>query len=180
MNYIANVFRTKGDPQLVQSGHSSLTSADNLARGLGWFSIGLGLTELFAAGKLARTFGLERNETLIRFFGVREIGAGMVTLSTEKPVGLWARVIGDALDLMTLATALDSPRRQRSNVLLALAAVGGVTLLDLLAATAVAGERARVGQPRLYTGKSGFPGGVAAARGAAKDFRAPSDMTAAI
>ncbi len=180
MNYIANSLRSKGDPQLVQSGHSSLTPADNLARGLGWFSIALGLTELFGARKMAQALGLEGGETLIRLFGVREIGAGMATLSTEKTFGLWSRVVGDVLDLVTLATALDAPPRQRGNVLLAIAAVGGVTVLDVVAARTVSAERARPDQPRLYPGRSGFPKGLNATRGAAKNFKTPQDLKAAI
>jgi hypothetical protein len=180
MNYIANIFRSKGDPQLLKSGHSSLTAADNLARVLGWFSIGLGLTELFGARKMARALGMEGSETLIRFFGVREIGAGMATLSTEKPFGLWSRVVGDAIDLVTLATALDAPPRQRGNVLLAIVAVGGVTVLDVIAASAASAERARPAKPKLYTDRSGFPKGVASARREAKTFNTPKDMKAAI
>jgi hypothetical protein len=180
MNYLANVLRSKGDPQIVESGVSSLTPADNLARSLGWFSIGLGLTEIFAASKIARALGLEGSETLIRLFGAREIGAGMATLSTEKPFGLWSRVAGDAMDLLTLATALDAPPRQRRNVLLAFVAVSGVTVLDVTAARAVSAERARPEQPKLYPKRSGFPKGVAAARGAAQGFKTPHDMRAAI
>jgi hypothetical protein len=180
MNYIANILRSKGDPQIIECGPSSLTPADNLARGLGWFSIALGLTELLAARKMARALGLQGSETLIRFFGLREIGAGIATLSTEKPFGLWSRVAGDALDLITLATALDAPPRQRGNVLLAIAAVGGVTVLDVIAARAVSAERARPHQPKLFPRRSGFPKGLDAARGSARDFQTPHDMKAAI
>lgn len=180
MNFLANILRSEGDPKLLQSGPSSLTASDNLARGLGWFSIGLGLTELFGANKMARAFGMEGSETLIRLFGLREIGAGMATLSTEKPVGLWSRVAGDAMDLLALATALDAPPRQRANVMLAIAAVGGVTVLDVIAARSVSAERARPAQPKLYPKRSGFPKGLSAARGAANGFKTPSDMRAAI
>lgn len=180
MNYLANILRSKGDPLIVESGPSSLTAADNLARGLGWFSIALGLTELFGARKMARALGLEGSETLICLFGVRELGAGMATLSTEKPFGLWSRVVGDALDLITLATALDAPPRQRKNVLLAIAAVGSVTVLDVIAARAVSAERARPDQPKLFPKRSGFPKGLTAARGAAKNFKTPHDMKAAL
>ena len=54
MNYIANAVRSKGDPQIIQSGQSSLTPADRLGTGLGWFSIALGLTEILAAGQTWR------------------------------------------------------------------------------------------------------------------------------
>ena len=48
-------------------------SGEQLARGLGWFSIGLGLTEIAAAPILARTLGLVGKEGLIRAYGLREI-----------------------------------------------------------------------------------------------------------
>ena len=180
MKYLANILRSKGDPQIIETGPSSLTAADNLARGLGWFSIGLGLTELFAASRLARAFGLEGSERLLRAFGVREIGAGMATLSTEKKAGLWSRVVGDAMDLMTLLTALDSPPRQRANVKLALLAVTGVTALDVIGALALSAQQRRDDEPKDMSGRSGYPKGAAASRAAAKGFKVPRDMRAAV
>jgi hypothetical protein len=178
MKYLANSLRSEGDPRIIQSGPGSLTAADNLARGLGWFSIGLGLAELFAAGRMARAFGLEGSETLIRAFGAREIGAGMATLSTEKKFGLWSRVVGDAMDLLTLATALDAPPRQRRNVKLALLVVAGVTALDVIGARALSARQSRERAPQDMRRRTGFPAGVAAARGGAKDFTTPRDMRA--
>jgi hypothetical protein len=180
MKSVANFVRSKGDPRIIATGPSSLTAADNLARGLGWFSIGLGLTELFAASRMARTFGLEGSETLIRAFGVREIGAGMVTLSTERKIGLWSRVVGDAMDLMTLLTALDSPPRQRANVKLAFLAVAGVTALDIIGALALSAQQRRGEDPKDMSGRSGYPKGANAARAAASDFKVPRDMRAAV
>ena len=55
----------------------SLTVADRVARGLGWFSLGLGLAEIIAPGKLGRALNLEGKETLLRAYGGREIGAGV-------------------------------------------------------------------------------------------------------
>jgi hypothetical protein len=180
MKYLANILRSKGDPQIIETGPSSLTAADNLARGLGWFSIGLGLTELFATHRLARAFGLEGSETLIRAFGVREISAGMAALSTEKKFGLWSRVVGDAMDLMTLLTALDSPPRQRDNVKLALIAVAGVTALDVVGTLALSAQQRRDGEPKDMSTRSGYPKGTAASRAAASDFVVPRDMRAAV
>ena len=51
MTYISrlsDITRSKGDPKVLRTGPSSLGSADRLARGLGWYSIGLGLVELLA------------------------------------------------------------------------------------------------------------------------------------
>jgi hypothetical protein len=178
MKYVANALRSEGDPQILQTGPSSLTAADYVARGLGWFSLALGVTELFAARGVARTFGLEGSETLIRLFGVREIAAGMMTLSTEKRAGLVSRVLGDAMDIMTLLTALDSPPRQRANVKLGLLAVAGVTALDVLGALALNEQRRRDAKPKDMSGRSGYPKVLSSSRGAAKNFKVPADMRA--
>jgi hypothetical protein len=162
MNFLANITRSKGDPHLIEGGPSSLTGADQLARFLGWFSIALGLTEIFAGGRLARALGLEGNEKLMRLFGARELGAGFATLSPDKRFGLWSRVAGDALDLLTLATAFDgrSSLRQRDNARLAILAVLGVTALDVIAARAVSREEARPERWRDYSDRTGLPNGV--------------------
>src|SRR3954470_16272208 len=113
----------------------SLTKSDRVARGLGWFSIALGLTELVAPGKLARTLGLEGKETLLRAYGGREIGAGMWALSDTPAPALWARFVGDLAGLGTLAVGLrGADDAQKRNAMIALAAVGGITLVDLLTA----------------------------------------------
>src|SRR5689334_18583279 len=79
-----------------------------LARGLAWFSIGLGLAELLAPRAVARICGGDGKHTgLIRLYGAREIAAGlMIFAGGRKPVsGLWSRVAGDAVDLATLGAA---------------------------------------------------------------------------
>jgi hypothetical protein len=45
---------------------------------------------------------------------------------------LWARVAGDAVDLATLGAALRGDEANRRNLAIAIGAVAGVTLLDLL------------------------------------------------
>ncbi|MEY4938331.1 MAG: hypothetical protein RIQ93_66 [Verrucomicrobiota bacterium] len=107
-----------------------------LARGLGWFGIGLGLAELLAPRKVADAIGVDGHEDLIRTFGLREIASGIGLLSSRDPHPgwMWSRVAGDAVDLASLASALkenaDDPRRIRT----AIAAVAGVTVLDALCA----------------------------------------------
>lgn len=165
------------DPEIIEGGPSALTSAEKLAKGLGWFSIALGVTELIAGRRLANALGLEGKQNLVRLFGLREIASGVMTLSPDKATGLWSRAIGDAMDGLLVATALDAPRSyQRDNAKLALAAVAGIALLDLIAARAITMQQARVGEPRRFGERSGFPRGVQTARGAARDFRPPADM----
>jgi hypothetical protein len=117
------------------------SNAEMLAQGLGWFSIALGAAELMATEQMARALGMRGKENLIRIFGVREIGAGILTLSVDKNVGLWSRVAGDALDLAALGMEMGRNNRKRGNLMIALGMVAGVTLLDIAAAQATSGGR---------------------------------------
>lgn len=112
------------------------SNAKRLARGLGWFSIGLGLTELLAPRAIAKISGVSNKHTgLIRLYGLREIAAGVAIFSQKQPVaGVWSRVAGDALDLASLGMAFSSPDANRGRVAFATANVLAVTALDLVAA----------------------------------------------
>ena len=107
-----------------------------LAKGLGWFSIGLGLTEMLAPEWLARQIGVdEEKSTLLRAMGAREAVTGVGVLMEDLPnLGMWGRVAGDAVDISLLAAALKSPRNGKGRVIGALGMVLGVTLLDVLCA----------------------------------------------
>jgi hypothetical protein len=177
MRTISNIVRSEGDPKILRSGPSSLGTTDRLAKALGWFSLGLGLMELVAPGRIARALGMEGKERLVRTFGAREIAHGVLSLGPDKQVGLWSRVAGDTLDIAALLPGLRDDNPKRDNVTTALIMVAGVTLLDLLAAEGTSTRHARNrGQRRLYRERSGFPQGVEAARGAAKDYAAPSNV----
>ena len=153
-------------------------SSHTLARGLGWFSIGLGVLELVAPHSLARALGMEERAELIRAYGMREVATGLGILSQADPTPwVWGRVGGDLLDLATLATGLDGANPHRDKVGLALAAVAGVTVLDVICAQSLASERAWARRPvRDYSDRRGMPAPPAAMRGAARDFEVPPDM----
>jgi uncharacterized membrane protein len=104
---------------------------EQLALGLGWFSIGLGLAELLAPRAVARAIGMPgANAGVLRSFGAREIGAGLAILNEpDRATWLWSRVGGDAVDLSYLASGLNE-RSDNARVKVALAAVLGVTALD--------------------------------------------------
>jgi hypothetical protein len=174
------IARSEGDPRIERKGPSSLTGPDRLARALGWFSIGLGITELVAPGRIARTLGLDDKEGLIRAYGARELASAVPTLSVDKPVGLASRIAGDALDLGTLATALRSDNPQRNNAAIATALVVGITLLDIFAYAGVKAAHSREpGSGRDYSDRGGLPRGAQASRGLARqDFDIPSDYRA--
>jgi hypothetical protein len=180
MMYLSNIARSEGDPKVIRSGPSSLAASDRIAKAMGWFSLALGVTELVAPGRITRALGMEGRETLVRAYGVREIGSGVLSLSVDKHMGLWSRVAGDGLDIATLLAGLRPDNPKRDNVVLALTMVLGVTALDIVGAQGTTARHSRArGQQRLYRDRSGFPKGVQAARGAARDFKIPPDMRAA-
>src|SRR5262245_32797743 len=105
-----------------------------LARTLSWFSIGLGLAEVMAPRALARLIGVSgEHRMLLRLFGLREIASGVGLLTQRRPVPwMWGRVGGDALDLACLGAALTSDEARPGRIAAAMAAVAGVTALDVL------------------------------------------------
>jgi hypothetical protein len=97
-----------------------------LARGLGWFSVGLGLAQLASPSRVARMIGVDDdgNEGLIRAIGVRELTSGFGLLAGGQTAPyLWSRVAGDAMDLTLLATALRTDHGKRDRIAAATAAV---------------------------------------------------------
>ena len=114
------------------------TGGESLADFLGLFSIGLGLAQITAPGGMARLVGIEnddRNRTLMRTMGLREITSGLGILSKQQPAGwVWARVAGDALDLALLGRAMSDEDNDRGRTVAATLAVLGVTVLDIMCA----------------------------------------------
>ena len=104
----ANYLRGRAEPGLPSS------SAKKLAKGLGWFSIGLGLAELLAPRAIANISGVSNRRTgLIRLYGLREIASGITIFAQEKPTeGVWSRVAGDAMDLTSLGMAASISKRE--------------------------------------------------------------------
>src|SRR3954447_15429151 len=156
----------------------SQSSHDKLAKTLGYFSIALGATELLAPRALCRAIGLNGLEPVVRAYGAREIATGVAILTSHDPAPwIWARVAGDMADIATVATGLqqDNPRKENSG--LALAALAAVTLLDIACATGLSGEKGGLKTAVTdHSNRSGFPGGLGAAKGAARDFSVPDDM----
>ena len=107
-----------------------------LSAALGWFSIGLGLVQVAAPGRLARIIGVaDRPDTrwLMRAIGLRELAGGAGILTRRRPAGwLFTRTGGDAMDLVFLGQALASGSKRRGRTIGAIAAVAGVTVLDLV------------------------------------------------
>lgn len=168
MNLFTTLKRSKCYPKVIESGLSSFSSSDRLVRNIGWFSIGLGIAQVFGAHRITRRLGMEGQETMVMAYGLREIGSGMMTLSVDKEVGLASRIIGDGMDIATLGLAMKFDNPKRDNVAIALVMVAGVTLLDFVMLGAAAGQHKRRGEVRDYGDRTGFPKGVKASRGLAK------------
>jgi hypothetical protein len=108
---------------------------DKIAIGLGWFSIGLGVTELFAGEKLAEKLGLERRTGLLRLFGLREIAAGIGLLASKnRAPWMWARVAGDVLDVALVASRVNRKNPKRTAAAIAVGNLAAVTALDAVTA----------------------------------------------
>jgi hypothetical protein len=110
--------------------------ARRLARGLGWFSIGLGFAELVAPGRISSRLGLQGDQGKVRAFGLREVLSGAAILASRgrAPHWLWARVAGDVMDMGLLQKATPVGPQRRTTLNVARAAVLGAAALDLLAA----------------------------------------------
>jgi hypothetical protein len=155
------------------------SGAHSVARGLGWFSIALGLAEVAAPRTLTRALGMEGEEALVRAYGLREIATGAAILAADNPQPwVWGRVAGDALDMATLGASYRDGNAKSQNLSLALAAVAGVTALDVWCAQALGNGAGQRSLPaRDYRDRSGFPRPPAEMRGAARDrVNIPSDM----
>lgn len=124
---------------------TAASATDKVAVGLGWFSIGVGLAESIAPGRFSKWMGVRYGNGLIRSFGAREImaGTGLLTRQHRAP-WMWARVAGDAFSIAALGAAMGQRRAKRGRTAVALAAVAGVTALDIACARALSGSGAAV------------------------------------
>ena len=184
LSKVSNVSRSPGDPKVIETGPSSLKPADRLGRALGWFSIGLGLTELLAAPRLTKALGARGKESIVRAMGARELVHGVLCLSHDKDYGAWSRVAGDAVDLAGLTALYRDDNPKKGVVGIAIAAIVGCAMVDFAAARSLRDLHRRKGPVRDYRDRSGFPRGVDYSRGKAsgrvpQDFRATPPAAAA-
>ncbi|MBV9010343.1 MAG: SRPBCC family protein [Verrucomicrobia bacterium] len=120
---------------MANNSRSSSANLDNLATGLGWFSIALGAVELFAPRALSKLIGVEPKSLLMPALGLREVTSGLGILNKRGTAGwLWSSVAGDVMDLALLGAARMSDDSDDRRVEGAAAAVLGVTALDVYAA----------------------------------------------
>jgi len=105
---------------------------------LGAFSVGLGLAELLTPAGVAALIGVpntRRTRSVLRALGARELLAGVGLLARPRSAGwLWARVLGDTLDLALLGERFSERRTKVGRLIAATAAVAGVTAIDTVSA----------------------------------------------
>src|SRR4051794_37120217 len=156
----------------------SWSGHDRLAKNLGYFSIALGMVELMAPRALCNAIGLRGMEPVIRAYGAREVATGVAILTSHDPEPwIWARVAGDVADIATVATGLQQDNARRESNVLTLAALAAVTAVDVGCARSLNAEKGNRKTAIVnYSNRSGFPRGLEAARGAARDFKAPADF----
>lgn len=114
----------------------SMADPGELANGLGWFSIALGVAQLVAPRQVAQLIGVDEDASqgVMRAVGLREIASGIGILSQpESQRANWvkARVGGDVMDLALLGKAYIAGDNDQGKVTTALVAVAGITALDL-------------------------------------------------
>ncbi len=156
----------------------SQSGRDNLAKSLGYLSLALGAAELMAPRAISRTVGVRGVENLIRAYGAREIATGLaILMSHNAEPWIWARVAGDIADMATVASGLRQDNAKRDTNVLALGALAAVTALDVACARGLKSEKGnRKTATADYSDRSGFPGGLQAAWGAAQDALISEDM----
>src|SRR5678816_3664017 len=94
----------------------------NLSRGLGWFSLALGLTEIALPEMLSRTIGIKPKSStswLLRAMGVGEL------MQPHRPLPLWTRLAGDVVDLALLAVATRTRNSRSGRLAGAMVAMAG-------------------------------------------------------
>ena len=156
----------------------SQSSHDRTARRLGYFSIALGVAELVAPGAICRAAGVKGLESVVRGYGAREIATGVAILGSHDPEPwIWTRVAGDLADIATVAAGTRQDDKSKARSTFALATLAAVTLVDLACASGLQSEKgSRTTARQNYSHRSGFPRGLRAARGAARNFQVPNDM----
>jgi len=128
-------------------------TAEGSAKFLGWFSIALGIAQIFAPKQMVEFIGLRgtmRRRLIMQAVGVREIIAGIGALTQFRPL-MWtrARIAGDGIDLFMLARALQAHDAKTGRTAIATMAVLGITGMDVFTH-----ERLQLFNPTRYVSQN--------------------------
>ncbi|MFJ8589236.1 SRPBCC family protein [Streptomyces sp. NPDC093595] len=142
-------------------------TAERQARLLGWASLGLGAAQLTAPRVVCRLAGVDDSTTArnaVPLVGVRELAHAVLLLGSDRPAPLvWTRVLGDAVDLAALGSAIATRRGGRR--------VRAATVTAAVAAIAAAD---------VYTASRALRHKPSARDGAAGKEKAPMEVHASI
>jgi uncharacterized membrane protein len=121
-----------------------MSTGNTLARGLGFFSLGLGLAQVLAPDRFAEFVGVRPNSqrlTATRAVGARELGAACGLLASPKPViWPWLRVAGDVMDIGLVGRAFTMRDTRRERAAMAILALVGITAVDVVAGLVMTNE----------------------------------------
>lgn len=136
----------------VRSDHSA---PDPIGRGLGWFSVALGAAELIFPKTLSRWIGANPDgaaPVIMRLVGIRELAVGAsVLLQPRRPLPLWARVAGDAVDLALVGLAATGERSSPARLAITATAIAGVTALDVVTSLRTTRDAERLTDPVIFS-----------------------------
>jgi hypothetical protein len=127
---------------------------EKVAKGLGFVSLAIGLTEIVAPHQIQKTMGIGngQNTGVMRVLGLREIMHGVDLLSHDDPApGVWARCAGDMLDGVVLAAA-GMKSKKPGGFMAILALVAPVVILDHVLAPKLSARKSRPILSRLFGG----------------------------
>jgi len=121
----------------------SNVASGKLAKGIGLFSIALGLAEVLAPARLGEAIGVSnRYRTFLPVLGAREIAHGLGIMNSAKPTtAMWTRVGGDVIDLAYLGAAFMGKDTNKRRLTGATLAVLGVGVLDLICAQRLSSQQ---------------------------------------
>jgi len=110
---------------------------ERLSWALGWVNMGMAVTELTFPEGVCRVLGASKRHTwLVRSLGLRELTIGLgLLLQPHRRAWVWARVVGDAMDMALLAASFRLPRANRAWQGALTAATVVSAAVDLYAAT---------------------------------------------
>ena len=128
---------------MLQGRRGGQDGAGPLATALGVFSLALGTAQVLSPDGVSRLVGIRGSHAVQvtqRVFGVRELVQGTGILASSSPRGwVWSRVVGDVLDVGMLLVGARTKGFDRTRVAIALVALGGVGVADLVAARRLSG-----------------------------------------
>lgn len=128
------VITTVGQPSGREAA-SGFAQSDAIAERLGLLSLGLGAAGTLTPAAFASVMGMPQHAGLFFVVGLREMATGIGLLAAEnRAPWAWARVAGDAMDLVLLRSGLHSTRSHRGRVTTAMLVIGAITVADLASA----------------------------------------------